>query len=56
MILRVPLHEADISGAMKKKQVLIRPRPQLWLVTHSDVDAAGIDRAVSAFRAFSRNG
>jgi hypothetical protein len=34
--------------------VQVLPRAALRLVTHLDVDAAGIDRALAAFRAFFR--
>ena len=32
--------------------VIVLPAPRLRLVTHLDVDAAGIDRAVAAFNGF----
>ena len=35
--------------------VLVLPEPRLRLVTHLDVDAAGIDRALAAFAGFRRS-
>jgi threonine aldolase len=40
---------------LEGKGIKILPRPQLRLVTHLDVGAAGIDTVVAAFRDFSRN-
>jgi threonine aldolase len=37
---------------LEGKGVKILPRPQLRLVTHLDVDAKGVDRAIEAFRSF----
>jgi threonine aldolase len=45
---------APLSEHMKKNGVLVLPRAPMRLVTHLDVDAAGIDRALGAFRAFFR--
>jgi threonine aldolase len=37
---------------MKKNAILVLPRAPMRLVTHLDVDAAGVDRAIGAFRSF----
>ena len=53
VLVKVP---ADRVGAleqhMKKNNILVLPRAPMRLVTHLDVDAAGIDRALAAFRSF----
>jgi threonine aldolase len=36
-----------------RENILVLPGPRLRLVTHLDVDAAGIDRALAAFRALA---
>jgi len=43
---------AALEAHMKKHDVLVLPRAPMRLVTHLDVDAAGIERALGAFRAF----
>jgi threonine aldolase len=43
---------AALVQHMKKQQVVVLERTPMRLVTHLDVDAAGIDRALAAFRAF----
>jgi threonine aldolase len=43
---------AALEAHMKKHHVLVLPRAPMRLVTHLDVDKAGIDRALAAFRAF----
>lgn len=37
---------------LAKQGVIVLPAPRLRLVTHLDVDRAGIDRAIEAFRSF----
>ena len=37
---------------LQKQQILVLPRTPMRLVTHLDVDAAGIERALAAFRAY----
>jgi threonine aldolase len=37
---------------LAKQGVIVLPGARLRLVTHLDVDAAGIDRAIAAFRSF----
>jgi len=44
----------ELVDHLKRQGVLVLPRPDLRLVTHLDVDAAGIDRAVAAFASFYR--
>jgi len=38
---------------LAKSGVIVLPGARLRLVTHLDVDASGIDRAIAAFRSFS---
>ncbi|MGH7336801.1 MAG: beta-eliminating lyase-related protein, partial [Myxococcota bacterium] len=42
----------EIAEHLKKNGVFVLPGARMRLVTHLDVDAAGIERALSAFRAF----
>jgi threonine aldolase len=58
VLLKVSPEQArGIGDYMKKNEILVLPRSPMRLVTHLDVDAAGIDRALGAFRAFfSRSG
>ncbi len=44
-----PEKAAAIEAHMRKNQVLVLPRAPMRLVTHLDVDAAGIDRVLAAF-------
>ena len=41
-----------LAEHLKKSQILVLPRAPMRLVTHLDVDAAGIDRALAGFRSF----
>ena len=47
-----PEQAARLGEHLKKQGVLVLPRSPMRLVTHLDVDAAGIDRALSGFRSF----
>jgi threonine aldolase len=47
-----PERVAALGSFLRERGVLTLPAPRMRLVTHLDVDAAGIDRAVAAFRAF----
>jgi threonine aldolase len=47
-----PEQAAALGEHLKKNGILVLPRSPMRLVTHLDVDAAGIDRAVAAFRSF----
>ncbi|MEA3193665.1 MAG: threonine aldolase [Betaproteobacteria bacterium] len=53
VLLRISADKAGpLSEHMRKNDVLVLPRAPMRLVTHLDVDAAGIDRALSRFRSF----
>jgi threonine aldolase len=53
VLVKVPPQQAQQLGEfLKTKQILVLPRSPMRLVTHLDVDAAGIDRALAAFRDF----
>ena len=43
---------AGLAEHLKRNQVLVLPGQKMRLVTHLDVDAAGIDRALGAFAEF----
>jgi len=43
---------AGMEDHLNKNNIKVLKGPRLRLVTHLDVDAAGIDRAIAAFRAF----
>jgi threonine aldolase len=56
-MLLVEVPPRDVRGLvehLEREGILVLPRAPLRLVTHLDVDAAGIDRVVGAFRAFFR--
>jgi threonine aldolase len=53
VLVRVPPERvAALEAHMKKNGILVLPRAPMRLVTHLDVDAAGVDRAIGAFRSF----
>jgi threonine aldolase len=53
VLARIPPAKAlPLAESLKSRQVLVLPRAPMRLVTHLDVDAAGIDAALRAFRAF----
>ena len=53
VLARIPAAKAQpLAESLKSRQVLVLPRAPMRLVTHLDVDAAGIDAALRAFRAF----
>ena len=53
VMVKLPPEKAQpLAEALKKQQVLVLPRAPMRLVTHLDVDAAGIDRALAGFRSF----
>jgi threonine aldolase len=53
VLVKMPADKAQpLADALKKKDVLVLPRAPMRLVTHLDVDAAGIDRALAGFRSF----
>jgi threonine aldolase len=43
---------APLAAHLKQQGILVLARAPMRLVTHLDIDAAGIERAVGAFRAF----
>jgi threonine aldolase len=47
-----PQQAQQLGEFLRTKQILVLPRSPMRLVTHLDVDAAGIDRALAAFRDF----
>jgi threonine aldolase len=47
-----PQQAQQLGDFLGKKQILVLPRSPMRLVTHLDVDAAGIDHALGAFRSF----
>ena len=52
MVKVSPEKAAQLAEHLKGRGVVVLPRAPMRLVTHLDVDAAGIDRALSAFREF----
>jgi threonine aldolase len=53
VLVKIPAEKAAaLEGHMKKNGILVLPRAPMRLVTHLDVDAAGIERALGAFRSF----
>jgi threonine aldolase len=54
LLVRVSPGEASELGAfLKTRQILVLPRAPMRLVTHLDVDATGIDRAVREFASYA---
>jgi threonine aldolase len=47
-----PEQAHDLASFMSTRGVLVLPRAPMRLVTHLDVDSAGIDRALAGFRSF----
>ena len=45
---------AELVEHLRRQGVLVLPRPDMRLVTHLDVDAAGIDKAIAAVGSFFR--
>jgi len=56
VFVRLP---ADKAGGMadhfRTRGVLVLPAPRMRLVTHLDVDAAGIERALAGFESYFRD-
>jgi threonine aldolase len=53
VLVKIPAEKAvALEGHMKKNGILVLPRAPMRLVTHLDVDAAGIERVLGAFRSF----
>ena len=55
VLLKIPAEKAaNLGEHMKKNGVLVLPRAPMRLVTHLDVDGAGVNRALQAFGSFFR--
>jgi threonine aldolase len=52
MVKIAPEKAQPLAEELKNKQILVLPRAPMRLVTHLDVDSAGIDRALAGFRSF----
>jgi threonine aldolase len=53
VFVRIPADKVEpLFQHLKKNSVAVLPGSRMRLVTHLDVDAAGIDQALSAFRGF----
>ena len=53
VMVKIPAEKAQaLADALKRQQILVLPRAPMRLVTHLDVDAAGIERALAGFRSF----
>ena len=54
VFVRIAPERVERLGAfLKEEGILVLPGARMRLVTHLDVDAAGIDRALTAFRSFA---
>ena len=52
-LVKVPPEKVPaLAEHLKRQKILVLPRAPMRLVTHLDVDAAGIERAVAGFRSF----
>jgi threonine aldolase len=55
VMVRIPAEKAQpLADHLGKSRILVLARAPMRLVTHLDVDAAGIDRALAGFRSFFR--
>jgi threonine aldolase len=53
VLVRIATEKAQpLADYLNSKRILVLPRAPMRLVTHLDVDAAGIDGAIGAFRSF----
>jgi threonine aldolase len=53
VLVKIPPEKAQpLAEALKRQQILVLPRAPMRLVTHLDVDVAGIDRTLTGFRKF----
>jgi threonine aldolase len=53
VLVRIPQEKVqELSDSLRDKQILVLPRSPMRLVTHLDVDAEGIDRALAGFWSF----
>ena len=47
-----PEKAAPLAEHLRRQKIVVLPRAPMRLVTHLDVDAAGIDRTIAGFRTF----
>jgi threonine aldolase len=53
VFVRIPAEQAaPLAGFLRERNILVLPGARLRLVTHLDVDAAGVERTVAAFSEF----
>src|SRR5918994_1751393 len=53
VLVKIPPEKAaPLAAHLKRQKIVVLPRAPMRLVTHLDVDAAGIDRTVAGFRSF----
>ncbi len=56
VFVRLPADKAaDLAEHLRTRGVLVLPAPRMRLVTHLDVDAAGIERALAGFESYFRD-
>ncbi len=56
VFVRVGAEAQRLADHLQAHRVLVLAEPRMRLVTHLDVDAAGIDRAIDACAAFTKSG
>ena len=54
-VLVPPGKISPLKEKLEQEKILVLPGPRMRLVTHLDVDATGIDRAIAAFRSIARS-
>jgi len=55
VFVRIPQEKVlSLKAFFEGRGILVLPGPRLRLVTHLDVDASGIERALDAFRALAK--
>ena len=56
VFVRIPAGKLpSLKVHFEKEKIQILPGPRMRLVTHLDVDAAGIERALDVFRSIAKN-
>jgi threonine aldolase len=56
VFVRLPADKVEaLAEHTRTRGVLVLPAPRMRLVTHLDVDAAGIERALAAFESYFRD-
>jgi threonine aldolase len=56
VFVRLPADKVeDLARHLRTRGVLVLPAPRMRLVTHLDVDAAGIERALAGFESYFRD-